>query len=81
MLLFFIVKIVFKNFKLLATEIQKVNIQNMRNNSKYICHGRKSSRVEFQILLVESPIKEILVLTWGRKSKKLGRQSNCSKSG
>ena len=46
-----------------------------------LCHGRKSNLVEFQILPVESPMKEIWLLPWGPKSNKLGRQSNCSKSG
>ena len=35
---------------------------------EYICHGRKSNLVEFQILLVESPIEV--------STDKLGRKSN-----
>ena len=43
----------------------------------HICHGRKSNLVEFQILVVESPIG----VSTGRKSNyqhKLGRKSNWS---
>ena len=37
---------------------------HLARNCEYICHGRKSSLVEFQILPVESPIK----VSTGKKS-------------
>ena len=44
-----------------------------KRDFRWICHGRKSNLVEFQILLVESPT----IVSTSRKDK-LGTKSNWS---